>query len=107
MRAAHSHPTCTDASIVELRRLHEEMDRAVLAEYGWDVEVPPYTSPVTAGERRRLEAFEDEVIDKLFVLNAERAEQERVLGLGASKKGKVSKRGGGVHEGQGGVRVRC
>ncbi len=61
---------------------------------------------MTAGERRRLEAFEDEIIDRLFVLNAERAEQERVLGLGASKKkGKASKRkkGGGVHEGQGGL----
>ncbi len=98
-------PTCTDAAIVELRRLHEEMDRAVLAEYGWDVEVPPYTSPVTEGERRRLEAFEDDIIDRLFLLNAERAEQERVLGLGASKKkgGRKGKKGGGVHAGQKGL----
>ena len=98
-------PTCTDGAIVELRRLHEEMDRAVLAEYGWDVDVPPYTSPVTEGERRRLEAFEDEVIDRLFVLNAERAEQERVLGMGASKKkgGRKGKKGGGVHDGQKGL----
>jgi hypothetical protein len=96
-------PTCTDASIVELRRLHEEMDRAVLAEYGWDVEVPPYTSPVTEDEKRRLEAFEDEIIDRLFVLNAERAEQERVLGLGSKKGKKASKSKKGVHGGQKGL----
>jgi len=36
-------------------------------------DVPPYVSPVTEDEKRRLEAFEDEVIDRLFVLNAERA----------------------------------
>jgi hypothetical protein len=56
-----------------VRALHEEMDRAVLAEYGWDVEVPPYTSPVTAGASKK-------------------------------KKGKAwKKKGGGVHEGQGGL----
>ena len=45
------------------------------------------------------------MIDKLLVLNAERAEEERVLGLGSSKKGKKAskKKGGGVHEGQGGL----
>jgi hypothetical protein len=38
-----------DPRVVELRRLHEEMDRAVLAAYGWDdLEVPPY-----GGRRRR------------------------------------------------------
>ena len=92
------------------RRLHEEMDHAVLAEYGWDVDVPPYTSPVTEDEKLRLEAFEDEVIDRLFVLNAERAEQERVLGLGGAsgKKGKKTSKKGGAkkspgHEGQKGL----
>ncbi len=45
-------PDCHDPPIEELRPLHEEMDRA-------------------------LEAFEDEVIDRLFVLNAERAEEEK------------------------------
>ncbi|MCZ7681532.1 MAG: hypothetical protein M5U28_23145 [Sandaracinaceae bacterium] len=34
-------PACHDEPILELRRLHEEMDRAVLAAYGWtDLEVP-------------------------------------------------------------------
>jgi len=85
--------TCDDPRIVELRRLHEDMDRAVLAAYAWsDVEVPPYVTPSTDAERRRLEAFEDEVIDRLFVLNAERAREEKRLGIGASKKGGIKAR---------------
>ncbi|MGF1467081.1 MAG: DNA methyltransferase [Sandaracinaceae bacterium] len=91
-------PDCTDAPIVELRRLHEEMDAAVLAAYGWDdLEAPPYC-PATPAEERAVEAFSDAVIDRLFVLNSERAEDERRRGLGSSgKRGKTkktSKRGG-------------
>jgi hypothetical protein len=81
-------PEHTDAEIEELRRLHLEMDRAVLAAYGWsDMEPPPFTDPVTEDEKRAREAFEDEVIDRLFALNAERAAEERALGM-ASGKGK-------------------
>lgn len=79
-------PDCNDAQIVELRRLHEEMDAAVLAAYGWDdLEVPPYC-PTTPAEERTVEAFSDAVIDRLFVLNAERAEEERRRGLGGKSK---------------------
>lgn len=71
-------PGCHDPRIEELRHLHEEMDRAVLAAYGWDdIPVPPYVPPTTDAERRALEAFEDEIIDRLFVLNAQRAEEEK------------------------------
>jgi hypothetical protein len=36
-------PACNDPRILELRRLHEEMDGAVLEAYGWgDISVPPY-----------------------------------------------------------------
>ena len=74
----------TDPAIVALRDLHLDMDRAVLAAYGWDdIEPPPFTTPVTDTEKKVREAFEDEVIDRLFVLNAERAEKERLTGLGA------------------------
>jgi hypothetical protein len=70
-------PNCTDAPIVALRRLHEAMDRAVLDAYGWnDIAVPPYGTPAPGEECRVLERFEDEVIDRLFALNAERAEEE-------------------------------
>jgi len=40
----------------------------VLDAYGWtDIPVPPYGTPTTDAERRALEAFEDEAIDRLFV----------------------------------------
>ncbi|MES1244263.1 MAG: type IIL restriction-modification enzyme MmeI [Acidobacteriota bacterium] len=64
-------PACHDPRIEELRRLHEDMDRAVLDAYGWsDIPVPPYLDP-------HPEAFEDEVLDRLFLLNAQRAEEEK------------------------------
>ena len=94
-------PDCHEPRIEELRRLHEEMDRAVLAAYGWDdIPVPPYTTPATDAERRALEAFEDEVIDRLFVLNAQRAEEEKRHPPGGSgsappKKGRGRKPKGG------------
>lgn len=86
-------PKCDEPRILELRRLHEEMDRAVLDAYGWtDVIVPPYC-PGTPEEQRALEEFQDTVIDRLFVLNAERAEEEKRLGGGKPAKGKGTKRG--------------
>ena len=87
-------PDCHDPRIEELRRLHEEMDRAVLAAYGWDdIPVPPYGTPTTDAERRALEAFEDEVIDRLFLLNAERAGQEKRQAAGKAAKPAPQKRG--------------
>jgi hypothetical protein len=84
-------PACHDAPIVELRRLHEEMDRAVLDAYGWtDIVVPPFC-PATVVEQKALETFQDQVIDRLFVLNAERAEEERRAGLGKAAKEKAAK----------------
>jgi hypothetical protein len=65
-------PDCRDPRIVQLRELHEEMDRAVLAAYGWDdVAVPAYGAPTSDTESRALAVFRDEVIDRLFLLNAE------------------------------------
>ena len=73
-------PASTDPRILELRALHEEMDRAVLAAYGWsDIPVPPYC-PLNDADREALQAFEDEVIDRLYVLNATRAQEEKRLG---------------------------
>jgi hypothetical protein len=77
--------SCTDAHILELRRLHEAMDRAVLDAYGWtDIAVPPYC-PVDDADKQAIQAFEDEVIDRLYVLNAERARDEERLGVVARK----------------------
>ena len=50
--------------------------------------VPPYCVSGEA-DKRALEGFESEVIERLFALNAKRAEEERVKGIGKSeKKGK-------------------
>lgn len=70
-------PACDEPRVLELRALHEEMDRAVLAAYGWsDIAVPPYC-PKDDADRAALKAFEESVIDRLFALNAARADQER------------------------------
>jgi hypothetical protein len=37
-----------------------------------------------------LQAFEDEVIDRLYVLDAERARAEQRLGLARKKRGRAS-----------------
>jgi 2-polyprenyl-6-methoxyphenol hydroxylase-like FAD-dependent oxidoreductase len=61
-------------------------DCAVLDAYGWtDLAVPPFC-PKTPDEERALEEFQDTIIDRLFVLNAERAEGEKRLG--AAKPGR-------------------
>ena len=82
-------PAGDDPHILELRRLHEAIDRAVLGAYGWtDLAVPPYC-PKSDADRVALLAFEDEVIDRLYVLNAERAREEERRGMS----GKKTKRG--------------
>jgi hypothetical protein len=72
-------PDCLDPRIIQLRTLHKEMDRAVLAAYGWkDIPVPAYGTHATPEEKKAMQAFSEEVIDRLFVLNAERAEAEEI-----------------------------
>ncbi|WP_437681712.1 DNA methyltransferase [Sorangium sp. So ce131] len=91
-------PACDDPRILELRRLHEEMDRAVLAAYGWtDIPIPPYC-PLTDKDREALQAFEDEVIDRLYVLNAERAREEQRLGLAGKKRGRAASEDNGTED---------
>lgn len=90
-------PAWDDPRILELRRLHEEMDRQVLEAYAegdpegrWlEIEVPPFC-PLTDDDKKKLERFEDAVIDRLFVLNAKRAEEEKRLGLGTAKPKKAA-----------------
>lgn len=77
-----------DEDIENLRSLHVGLDRAVLAAYGWsDIEPPAYAST----DVKSIKRFEDEVIDRLFSLNAERGRLERSLGL-ATKSRKPTKR---------------
>ena len=41
-------------------------------------------------DKKKLERFEDAVIDRLFALNAKRAEEEKLLGLGTAKPKKTA-----------------
>jgi hypothetical protein len=80
-------PQYDDPSILALRKLHEDMDRAVLDAYQWaDLVVPPFC-PMGPDDKRALEQFQDMVIDRLFVLNAERAAEEHRLGAATLAKG--------------------
>ncbi len=87
-------PTVSDRRVVELRTMHEQLDRAVLNAYGWkDVDVPPFVAPQTKAEERALERFQDDVIDRLFELNEQCAKEEALLGAkttsSKTKKGQV------------------
>jgi hypothetical protein len=89
-------PACDEGAVVELRGLHEEMDRVVLDSYGWlDVSVPPVVRPSTRAERQALETFEDEIIDRLFALNAERAVREQAQGKEPDRRDKEPVEDGG------------
>jgi len=65
-------PSCQEDWVCALRKLHEELDEAVLRSYGWDdILVPPFCVS-TAARSRPVEAFHDEVIDRLLELNTAR-----------------------------------
>jgi hypothetical protein len=81
-------PECDDERVVELRRLHEEVDSAVLNAYGWSELVTPSYCPGGFEEALCLQDFEDGVIDRLYVLNAERAAGEARHGLGGKSTAK-------------------
>jgi hypothetical protein len=79
-------PRCDDPRILELRDRHLEMDRAVLSAYGWSrLEPPPYADPTTAAEQAQRQGFEDQVLDRIFALNAERAAEESRVGPRAGR----------------------
>ncbi|MDP2958679.1 MAG: N-6 DNA methylase [Longimicrobiales bacterium] len=98
-------PEVQDPAILELRRLHEAMDRAVLDAYGWP-ETPTYCEFALAYEideeswsPRRKKPWRygwppevhDEVLASLLELNRERAEQERLSGAAGEGKKRVAK----------------
>jgi hypothetical protein len=70
----------SEPAIVALRRLHEEVDRAALEAYGWtQVLAPTYDC-----ERSEAEVFEDDILQRLVALNAERAAESTMPSLKAS-----------------------
>jgi hypothetical protein len=95
-------PDERDPDILQLRELHEQMDRAVLEAYGWqDISTAcefllDYDEAETETNSRRKkpwryrwpEAVHDEVLARLLELNQKRHEEEILGGKGAEKKGK-------------------
>jgi hypothetical protein len=115
-------PNETDPPIARLRELHDAMDRAVLDAYAWtdirptcefllDFEDDGDASDGAASRRRKPYRYRwpdevrDEVLGRLLALNAERAKQEQLSGVGTaspakrSKKRESAKTGGGLLEG--------
>lgn len=111
-------PTETDARIVQLRELHDAMDRAVLDAYGWtnirpaceflleyEIDEEEWGTKKKPYRYRWPDDLRDEVLGRLLALNAERAKQERLAGAATaspakrSKKRESAKKGGGLLEG--------
>ena len=95
-----------DSDILDLRRLHAAMDRAVLDAYGWD-DIPTdceflldyEIDEATWGNKKKPYRYRwpddvrDEVLARLLELNAERAAEEARASLTRGKKGKGGRRG--------------
>ena len=72
-------PTCTDADITELRRLHVAMDTGVAAAYGWE-DLPLCHGFYGEGKETRYTLHPDaksEVLRRLLTLNHERHAEEQ------------------------------
>lgn len=73
--------TIHEQALALLRELHDELDRAVFAAYGWDdlaaqlVGKPGATTPLPDKPEAQAEA-EEELLRRLVALNAERAAEE-------------------------------
>ena len=83
-------PDCTEPRILELRALHEEMDRQVLAAYGWtDLALGHGFHETRQGTRFTIsEPARREVLARLLKLNHERYAEEVAQGLHEKGKGK-------------------
>ncbi|HTE69946.1 MAG TPA: hypothetical protein VK942_14495, partial [Actinomycetes bacterium] len=80
--------------IVELRRLHVELDHAVAVAYGWDDLLMDHDSHDTRqGVRYTLgRATRTELLDRLLELNHERAAAEAAAGLIRQRRGGARRR---------------
>ncbi|SDP89625.1 hypothetical protein SAMN04487905_11240 [Actinopolyspora xinjiangensis] len=87
-------PECTDSDIVELRRIHREIDEATVRAYGWQDRIDAVGGldhgfhPVGRETRYTIgPAAQREILDSLLELNHERHQQEVAQGLHDKKKG--------------------
>lgn len=63
------------ALVTTLQQIHDELDRAVFAAYGWDDLIPLWERQYNDSEAK--EQLENQILERLVKLNAERAEEER------------------------------
>ncbi|NHD16009.1 MULTISPECIES: type IIL restriction-modification enzyme MmeI [unclassified Actinopolyspora] len=91
-------PECTDSDIVELRRIHREIDEATVRAYGWQDRIDAVGGldhgfhPVGRETRYTIgPAAQREILDSLLELNHERYQQEVEQGLHDKKKGSAKK----------------
>jgi hypothetical protein len=87
-------PSCQDTDIAELRRLHVELDQAVLAAYGWS-DVTLDHAFRGAGKEARFslsEGVKEELLRRLLLLNFEIAAGEEAKTRQGSKR--AGKQGG-------------
>jgi N-6 DNA Methylase len=99
------------AAITELRERHAAMDRAVLEAYGWpdiptaceflldyEIDEAEWGSKKKPYRYRWPDAVRDEVLARLLELNAQRAREEKLAGLGKTKGGKKKGQAGGTED---------
>lgn len=88
-------PEVTDPDIVELRRLHVELDQTVAAAYGWqDLDLGHGFHETRQGLRYTLsETARREVLDRLLELNHERYAEELAMGLHEQPRQKAARSG--------------
>jgi hypothetical protein len=92
-------PDELDPQIVELRKLHAAMDRAVLDDYGWsdiptvceflldfEIDEQEWGNKKKPWRCRWPDEVRDEVLARLLELNAKRAKEEEASGAAAAKK---------------------
>ncbi|WP_017624452.1 Eco57I restriction-modification methylase domain-containing protein [Nocardiopsis chromatogenes] len=100
-------PDCNDEDIVELRRIHREIDEATIRAYGWEDRIEAvggldHGFHKVGGRETRYTigpAAQREVLDSLLELNHERYAEEVAQGLHDKKKSGKSKKKAADDEG--------
>jgi hypothetical protein len=86
--------TCSDVDIVRLRRIHEEIDRATVAAYGWDDLLDKLDHgfhPTGRDLRHTIGPWaQREILDRLLELNHERYADEVKRGLHDKRKARAT-----------------
>ena len=84
-------PHCTDADIVELRKIHWRIDHAVARAYGWEnLELDHGFHETRQGIRYTVGPMaRQEILDRLLELNHDRYKVEVAAGLHVKKRGKL------------------